>query len=271
MSELYGKDVKDVIEKFEGLVDEETLKLLALYAMGKIKLRGEVKKIRLYLSPERAIVDLKLHSRIGIESCRALLRGELLRYVPRLSCGSVVSVSGVFAGEMLKVDELNVIKQKRKVISGLVVAVKDRVISIVNEGKCLSCYNLSRSNVEEGQFVSMIGVEADRDIFVAESISEEENKLNSFDFFKPISKISSFSGRICIKGRISGIGELRKLRGREYASIHVSDNSGRVKLMLWNDLYVYRNADIGDPIQVFSCRADGNTLHCDEFTILKLV
>ena len=270
--------IEKILKRFEGLVDEETLNMLALYAMGELNLNCEVKNVRLYLSPDRAILHVKpVKPETGIDECRVLIRGEMLENLPKISAGSVISVSGSFAGDIFRAKRLHVLKHKSECVEGWVVAAEDRVLCVLSGNSCLSCYtafasdNLSREC--EHAFVSACGVKVDREVFVAKSVRVENAKPgNSFkNPFKPVEEAKTCSGRVCVEGRVSGIGQVKKLRGKEYASLHISDGSGRVRLMLWNDLSVYRKADIGSHVQVFGCRADGNALHCDEFTIIRLV
>ncbi len=271
--------IEKILKRFEGLVDEETLNMLALYAMGELDLNCEVKNVRFYLSPDRAILHVKLvKPETGIDECRILIRGDMLEYLPKISAGSVISVSGSFAGDIFRAKRLQILKHKSEYVEGWVVDVEDRVLCISSGNTCLSCYtafvsnNLSCLSCEHA-FVSACGVKVDRDVFVAESVKVENAKPSNplKNPFKPVEEAKACSGRVCVEGRVSGIGQVKKFKGREYASLHISDGSGRVKLMLWNDLSVYRKADIGSHVQVFGCRADGNALHCDEFTIIRLV
>jgi len=284
------KSIEKILKRFEELVDEETLNMLALYAMGEIDLDCEVKNVRFYLSPDRAILHVKLNAKpeTGIDECRVLIRGDMLKHLPKLSAGSVISVSGTFAGDIFRANRLQVLEHKSEYVRGWVVAAEGKVLCILSENRCLSCYTAFTSNglsckilsskTGESFFVSACGVEVDREIFVAESIKVEKSEKIKPDVcrpfknpFKPIEEAKACSGRVCVEGRVSGIGQIKKFKGKEYASLHLSDRSGRVKLMLWSDLAVYRDADIGSHIQVFGCRADGNALHCDEFTIIRLV
>lgn len=64
--------------------------------------------------------------------------------------------------------------------------------------------------------------------------------------FTPISELSP-EKRQNLRGRISGFGDVEFAR-----EIYVSDETGRIKVLLWEEREVYENADIGDFVEIFN-------------------
>ncbi|RLI74975.1 hypothetical protein DRO97_04535 [Archaeoglobales archaeon] len=93
--------------------------------------------------------------------------------------------------------------------------------------------------------------------------------------FKNISSI--VHGIVNIKGRVSGFGEIRKIDSKdvEIAEIYVSDESGRIRVLLWGDkVEIYKNLDIGDFVEIrngyVKVGKDGDMeIHCGWKSILK--
>ncbi len=70
--------------------------------------------------------------------------------------------------------------------------------------------------------------------------------------FTPVASLTSLQVTN-LKGRVSGLGKTKQHKNRELAEIYISDDSGRVKLVLWDDnVSTYREADIGDFIEVYN-------------------
>lgn len=65
--------------------------------------------------------------------------------------------------------------------------------------------------------------------------------------FTPISELLP-GKRQNLKGRVSGFGDVEFAR-----EIYVSDDTGRIKVLLWEEREVYEIADIGDFVEIFNC------------------
>ena len=92
--------------------------------------------------------------------------------------------------------------------------------------------------------------------------------------FVEISRITE--GVVNVKGRVSGFGGMRKTsKNVEIAEIYISDESGRIRVLLWNDkVQVYKKLDIGDYIEIRNGYAkvgkDGEMeVHCGQRSALK--
>ncbi len=289
------RKLRSVVDRFEGVVDEETLGLLTLYALGEVEARGVVRKVRLFFRKDcKALIEVELESQFELKNfgladskltsirCTIALDGNMMEKASLISPGSVVEFSGKFSGDLLKPERLEVLKAKTVKLRGTVAANSGELFCLFTDSYCFCCYCI-KGSVSPGTEVEVEGALAEREVVIVRRVVElEENDEGILKYlneksnvFTPIGELPE-SGRVCVSGRISGIGELRKYRNSEYASLHIYDETGRVRLLLWNGLDVYRKADIGDRLEVFGGRVERSektgekTLHCDEFTILRL-
>ncbi len=85
-------------------------------------------------------------------------------------------------------------------------------------------------------------------------------------------------GFVNIKGRVSGFGGVRRINSKnvEVAEIYVSDDNGRIRVLLWDDkVSIYKKLDIGDYLEIKNGFAkvgrDGEIeIHCGWKSTLKL-
>ncbi len=284
-SDLSAKadNIRHVLSRFEGVVDEETLGLLALYSLGKIEAKGTVRRIRLRRRENGkvcAYVDVDIRpDGIGMEFNLQLrctlafdsLKGEYARKLSLISPGSFVQFSGKFSGEVVRPESFRILKAKVIRVSGIVAGAEGDLFCLAGN-RCFCCY--SDTTPEVGEFVTVEGALADRDVIVVSDmeVCSDSGDVSDVKIFTPVSELPE-SGRVCIAGRVSGIGELKRFRNREYASLHISDETGRVRLLLWSNIDVYRKVDIGDGLKVLGGRVEVReevTVHCDEFTIFAV-
>ncbi len=132
--------------------------------------------------------------------------------------------------------------------------------------------------VDVGKTLELRGITKDGE-FVVSSIKVVEEDLPVKIEFVPISKIIPLQ-HVNLKGRISGLGELRKVKSRRgesnVAEIFLSDETGRIKILLWGDnSQIYKKADIGDYLEIFNAYPkvgwDGEIeVHCGWNTIITL-
>ncbi len=259
MCSVGGMDRHELLKRFEGVVDDETLKLLSLYAMGDVRVEAEVKTLKVY--PGKAVLEL-FSEELEVEF-RAFLQD--LRKLLLVSPGSKVVVTGRFAGDSFRVSSIDVVEPRTFTFEGKILASKkldDFTCLCISDGKsCFACL----TDISVNGFCEVRGAKADNFVILAEVVKPA--KFRNIQPFVPVTKASE--GRVCVSGRISGIGELKKGK-REFASLYISDKSGRAKLILWDSLEVYRKADIGDRLEVFGCVFRNGVFHCDSFTILRL-
>ncbi len=319
------RKMRRVVSRFSGIVDDETLALLTLYAMGEVSARGTVRRIRLFLRNGcKAFVDVDVENPESAKSlnltnlnltCTLAFEGDDVEKITLASPGSEVEFSGRFSGDTVKPERFAVVKPRTFRVEGEVVRCRGKVFCVVSESGCFCCY-CSKCSDLEGKRVEVTGAVAERNVLIVHGMRTlthtsphtpsaththsapstrsahtqhthypKELRLDDYfgdylneksNVFTPIGELDGMgeeAGRVCISGRVSGIGELRKFRNGEFASLHISDRSGRVRLMLWNDVEVYRRADIGDRLDVFGGwveRKGEVVLHCDEFTILDI-
>lgn len=132
--------------------------------------------------------------------------------------------------------------------------------------------------IDVGKALELRGITKNGE-FVISQIKVVEEDLPLKIEFVPISKIIPLQ-HVNLKGRISGLGEFRRVKSRRgesnVAEIFLSDETGRVKILLWDDnSQIYKKADIGDYVEIFNAYPkigwDGEIeVHCGWNTIITL-
>jgi replication factor A1 len=116
-----------------------------------------------------------------------------------------------------------------------------RILSDISEGDILRIKGYLRKNKGEVE----LSVNHPSDMEVLEKNSAEVE-------FTPVSKLEPLV-HSSIKGRISGFGDVKNFKKKMLAELYISDDTGRVRLILWEDkVSIYRKADIGDIIEIYN-------------------
>ncbi len=245
-----------MLRRFKGLVDEETLKLLSLYGR-KVKIKARVENLRIF--GDKATLDF-INQDLGIrfKTILDINFPELCK----LGKGGIAILEGKFSGDCLKLEKIKILQKSTKKFKGTVVAVEDKLFILSNSNCCLSC--IYDSSISEGTLISVSGAVSDSGVVVVEKMCKFSELGGSVNF-TPLFEIANFEGRVCVKGRISGIGESGK-----WYSVYLSDENGRIKMLMCRKFYeFYRRVDIGDYVEVFGCLSKGGVLYCDFFTIIR--
>ncbi|RLI81717.1 hypothetical protein DRP07_06800 [Archaeoglobales archaeon] len=102
-----------------------------------------------------------------------------------------------------------------------------------------------------------------------EEIEVFQREFHPEKFFTKLSEVKETEDMrgVNVIGRISGIGMLRKIvrgdREIKYADLFISDESGRVRVLLWgNKSDVFKKADIGDKVIILNSRVKEGEIHC---------
>ncbi len=263
------------MNRFKGLVDEETLKLLSLYSAGRVRIKAEVRSLRLFGN----VLTLRMDG-AGV-SFKSYVELSSFPELSKAGVNSVLLLEGKFAGDLFKVENLSIITPSTFEFKGVIAALSENVFVISNCFDCMSVYcvnvNSKRNckndcgynfknnfNLKENISVTLKGAKSDNEVLILDSLDLSKE---SFEIkFLPLDKVKNkIKNRVCIRGRVSGIGEKKK-----WFSLYLSDESGRVKLLMCDKFAeFYRKADIGDYVEVFGCLVGEKAVFCDEFTILK--
>lgn len=280
--------MEELREHFGGLLSEETLEMLTEYSLGtlehdiddlpnikgKVAVSGSIDKIygvKEFSSEKRSglVGNAKLKAlNKEDKEIKAVFWNEAAKKLKSISEGDSVTLRG-FAkqkGEDVEISvnqgsDVEINEKSVEEFMGVLVAK-----TIENDGsiKCaVACNNgvnifvgreeaaTALKQIEESSTVKIKGGRQGKKFTVDEiEVSEEARDLGVS--FTSISNLNSMQVTN-LKGRVSGLGEIKKHKKKELAELYVSDDSGRVKLVLWEDnVSAYREADIGDFIEVYN-------------------
>jgi replication factor A1 len=284
-SEDFKKKMEELREHFGGLVSEETLRLLASYSLGclpeidlenaanfrgKVTVSGEILKVygvRDFSGSKGegtfASILLKLNDSKEKNAVRAVFWNNATKAVENLSEGDRIRLRGYVRKRDENVEisvnsrsDVEILEKKVKEIRGAyigIVDVKTGKSAVLNE-EGVHAFNASQDilkkleGMEYGSSIKVSVTGAGRELNATDiGKSDEEFKIE----FTPVSELIPLKNSN-LKGRVSGFGEIRSYKKRTLAEIYLSDESGRVKLILWDDnISIYRKADIGDVIEVY--------------------
>jgi len=283
-SEDFKKKMEELREHFGGLVSEETLKLLASYSLGcipeidldnaanfrgKVAVSGEVLKVygvRDFSGSKGegtfASILLRLNSQEK-NTVRAVFWNDATKAIENLSEGDRVKLRGYVRkkDESIEISvnsrsDVEITEKKVKKIHGAYIGIVDdktgkaailseEGIHVFNAGQILKRFE----SIKSGSSIKVTVIGAGKELNAIDvEESDEEFKIE----FTPVSELTPLKNSN-LRGRISGFGELRSYKKRTLAEIYLSDKTGRVKLILWDDnISIYRKADIGDIIEVYN-------------------
>ncbi len=292
--EEYERRLREFREHFGDLIDDDTLKLLVDYSFGKmpttklgelsckrgkVVVEGIVEKVlgvrvflkngrrglvaNLILRDESARVRVTLWNdsaeliRTGdvAEGCRVRLRG----FVKRRD-GIELSVNDP--------SDVEILEDSRERFRGIVLAVRGRRMALKHGHDVRVCFlrcdvELSRGDVVEGLVFGDVVTEL-----------RVLGRIDPPNVFTPVSKVVPLR-RVNVRGRVSGFGELKVVRDRDLAEIFVSDETGRIRVLLWGEnAKLYGELDIGDEVEIYNAYPkvgwDGEIeLHCGWSSLLQ--
>ncbi len=196
-------------------------------------------------SRDEILKEIKEHfSGLLDDETAELLADYALGLKKRSRIGEILSREGVITVEGV-IDRIYPIRRVGSSLVATVILRNDMVIrvNLWNEVATL----ISAGDLFEGLKVVLRGYAKGGEINVFD-VADVEIKTE-------FSKISSVipESRVNLKGKISGIGIVKEVKSSRIAEIYVSDESGRIRVVLWNDkIDVYKKADIGDEIEIFN-------------------
>jgi len=106
---------------------------------------------------------------------------------------------------------------------------------------------ITSGDIVEGSKIRIRGYVRNGEINVRDAADVEVSvELTKVESLLPESKVN-------LKGRISGIGEIRDFGKFKVAELYLSDDTGRIRIVLWDEnVEVYKMADIGEQIVVYN-------------------
>lgn len=287
-SDEFKKKMEELREHFGGLLGEETLKMLTEYSLGTLEhdiddlpnVRG---KVTVSGSIDRiyGVKEFSTEKRSGLvgnaklkvsneenKEVKAVFWNDAAKKLRSVSEGDSVTLRGfakqkgenveisVNQGSDVEINEKNVEELVGVLLArsagkdGSVkcaVACDDGVFICVGQEDAAEAL----SQIGEGSTVKVRGGRQGKKFTVEEVEAPDGGRDVSVEF-TPVASLTSLQVTN-LKGRISGLGEVKQHKKRELAEIYVSDDSSRVKLVLWDDnVSTYKEADIGDFIEVYN-------------------
>ncbi len=195
MKEVEDK-TKEILEYFDGLIDEETAEMLAKYFHG---------------------------------------------FRPKKKLSEIIGKSGFFVveGEVIKVYPVRRLKRRRgKVATVIVKGDVEAKLNLWNEAAIL----VEKKDIFEGVRIKVRCYSKNGELHVSKADDVEISTT-----FTEIAKLIP-GDRVCISGRVSGIGDPDRAN-----EIYVSDESGRVRVILWDDKKgIFYKVDLGDCIELLN-------------------
>ncbi len=295
----YRKRMEEFREHFGDLIDEETLKLLVDYSFGKVPttrlselankrgrvtVEGVIEKVlsvrefvkngkkglvaNAILKDGSARIRITLWNdsaelvRAGdiVEGCRVRLKG----FVKRRD-GIELSVNDP--------SDVEILEDVREKVRGIVLAVNGRKMALKHGNSVKVCVLKCEAEVGRGDVIEALGLESE--VFTITELEVIGRIDPDFsNIFTPISKIIPLRN-VNIKGRISGLNGLRVVKGKDLAEIFVSDETDRVRVLLWGEhAEMYKELDIGDSIEIYNAYPkigwDGEIeVHCGWSSLLQ--
>jgi replication factor A1 len=281
--------VRELKEHFGELLSEEIAILLAAYSFGyepiysieeiaerrgKVIVEGAVERIgsmkenvAIAILKDRAASIKVVFWNDAAQLIKAgdVAEGDKLRikgFVKKRDKDVELSVREASDVEILEKGEVS-----REVIRGVILGIAQRSKGrnlvkaiIANESGITTCVAWDEKaeklmEIEVGSSLEIRGVTRHGELVVSELRVIDEKISFNVDFVA-ISNIMPLR-HVNLRGRISGLGEVRrvKMKGREatVAEVYLSDETGRVKVLLWDEnAYVYKKADIGDHVEIFN-------------------
>jgi len=299
----FEKKMRDIKEHFAGLLSEQTAIMLAAYSFGYtpstsisevesrkgvVSIEGVIERVELKNLQNDFLAVLAVSDDTGM--LKVAMWGEAAQLVRlgEVGAGDTVKLRGLVKVRSGKAElsvraaeDVVVVKKGEKSIKGTIVAMMEKddgvITALATESGVRIC-TAAGSKAEElfkfkkGDSVELFGYSTEGE-FVVSSISEASCSFKPD--FTSITSLRSLQPAN-IKGRVSGIGEVRRVKNRLLAEMYISDESGRIRVLLWDDnVSAYRKADIADVVEIFNCFPkigwDGELeVHCGKRCVVSI-
>ncbi len=292
----YDRRLREFREHFGDLLDDETLRMLVDYSFGKmpktkiselasrwgkVTIEGVVEKVFGFREFERngkrgvvvsaLISDGEGRVRVSFwnEAAEPFRSGDVKEGVKVRVRGFVKRREGI----EISVNDPSDVEVVKERIRGIVLAVNGEKVALKHGGGVRICI-VNSPAISRGDAVEVVGTGGE--VFVADEVKKIGSvDADSLDVFTPINKIIPLR-RVNVKGRVCGLNGLRVVREKDLAEITISDETDRIKVLLWEEnARVYKEVDIGDEIEIYNAYPkigwDGEVeLHCGRYTVIRL-
>ncbi len=295
----YRKRMEELREHFGDLIDEDTLKLLVDYSFGKVpttrlseiankrgrvavegviekvlSVREFVKNGKKGLVANAILKDGSARIRVTLwnDSAELVRAGDLVEGCKVRLKGFVKRKDGI---ELSVNDpsDVEILEDVREKIRGIVLAVNGRKMALKHGNSVKVCVLKCEAEVGRGNVIEALGFESE--VFTITELRVIGEVYPDFsNVFTPISKIIPLRN-VNIRGRVSGLSGLRIVKGKDLAEIFVSDETDRVRVLLWGEhAKIYKELDIGDSIEIYNAYPkigwDGEIeVHCGWSSLLQ--
>jgi len=298
MMDEYQRRLQEFREHFGDLIDEETLRLLVDYSFGKIPTtrlselankRGKV-VVEGIIEKILSVREFIKNDRKGLVA-NAILRDENTRIrvtfwndsAELIRAGDIVEGCKVrlkgFVGRRDDVElsvndpsDVEILEDSRERIRGIVLATNGTKVALKHGSSVKVCTLKCKAQLRRGDVIEALGFGSEE--FVVTEVRVINNvEIDTSNLFTPIRRIIPLQ-KVNIRGRISGLNGVRLVRGKDLAEIFVSDETDRVKVLLWGDhAKLYRELDVGDEIEIYNAYPkigwDGEIeVHCGWSTVI---
>lgn len=250
----------DIIEHFRGLVDDETLELLSRYARGEnVEVRETVRigGIVVGVGERLEIFNKEGISEIPLECCRDIFR-----------LGDVVRIkSPVIKNE----SDFEIVGNVARTIEGVFLGGNGSRFALNVNGSILIC--MGKVECERGQILRVEGFNVEEKFFVLSyKVVGRGEVCCSWSKIEDASPLKVVN----LRGRVSGLLGERFIKNVRIATIYISDESGRIRVVLVGDnAELYKDLDVGDWVEVYDGYVrigyDGEMeVICDEGLAIKV-
>ncbi len=299
----FERKVREIKEHFAGLLSEETAIMLAAYSFGYVQessiseiggkrgivsIEGIVERVELKNLQREFLAILTVSDDTG--ALKVAMWGEAAQLVRlgEVGAGDSVKLRGLVRErngitELLvrNAKDITVVRRGGESLKGTIVAMVKRnegvVAALATESEVKICTATGTKaeevvKLKKGDSIEVFGYPMAGE-FVISSVSPAVCSFKPD--FTPIASLRSLQPAN-IRGRVSGIGEVRRVKNRLLAEIYISDDSGRVKVILWDDnVSAYRKADVADIVEIFNCFPkigwDGEIeVHCGKRSVVSI-
>lgn len=299
MMDEYEKRLREFKEHFGDLIDEETLKLLVDYSFGKmpttklselVNKRGKV-VVEGVIEKVLSVREFLKNGRSGLVA-NAILRDENTRVRVTFwnDSAELVKAGDIAEGCRIRLrgfvkrrddieisvndpSDVEILEDSREKIRGIVLARNGSKIALKHGSSVKVCFLKCNAELKKGDVIEALGFGSE------EFVVTDLKVINHIDMdfsnvFTPIARIIPLR-KVNLKGRVSGLNGLRVVKGKDLAEIFISDETDRIKVLLWGEhTKLYRELDIGDEIEIYNAYPkvgwDGEIeVHCGWSSLLQ--
>ncbi len=231
---------EELREHFGDLLDEDTFELLVRYAKGE----------RIDLEESFRVEGIV----IEVGDVLKIRRGDDVYDVPlecckdRFELGYLVRIkSKVVRSER----DFEVIGDVSRTVQGIFLGKNGSRFALAVGNSVWNC--VGNVECDRGDLIEVRGFNQGEKFFVL-----SYRKLGKVEVGEMWSRIKSVVPLklVNLRGRVSGLSGERMVKGKKMAIIHISDESGRIRVVLFGDnAKLYRDLDIGDWVELYNCYA----------------